>query len=379
MNKNNKIRGVYEKVLDSGVWWINYFDSQGKRRREKAGRKSDAITLYQKRKTEALQGKKLPEKLRAKAVTFGELADDGREYCKRNNAGYGRSEKYRIQALKDQFGARNAESITPQDFERWFEEKEWQPATVNRFRTTLSMIYREGVSNKKVIGNPARLIRHRKGATERVRYLNERAADEEAKIRAAIMERYAEHLSEFEFALNTGMRKSEQYRSEWLHVNLERRQLFVPISKNGLSRHIPLNRTAVTVLSRLRKPGQTARIFVSMCQRGNHKSGTPLESSKHWFARAVKQAGVQDFTWHDLRHTFASRLVMAGVDLRTVQVLMGHKNIQMTCRYAHLAPSHTLAAVEQLVSDEKQLEQATATTTATEDFCQAEAESVVLM
>jgi hypothetical protein len=45
MNKNNKIRGVYEKVLGSGVWWINYFDSQGKRRREKAGRKSDAITL----------------------------------------------------------------------------------------------------------------------------------------------------------------------------------------------------------------------------------------------------------------------------------------------------------------------------------------------
>ena len=75
----------------------------------------------------------------------------------------------------------------------------------------------------------------------------------------------------------------------------------------------------------------------------------PIEGSKHWFANVVKLAGVRNFTWHDLRHTFASRLVIAGVDLRTVQVLMGHKIIQMTCRYAHLAPSHTLAAVERLV------------------------------
>lgn len=60
------------------------------------------------------------------------------------------------------------------------------------------------------------------------------------------------------------------------------------------------------------------------------------------------KAGLQDFTWHCLRHTFASRLIMAGVDLRTAQELMGHKTIQMTCRYAHLAPKHQLAAVERL-------------------------------
>jgi hypothetical protein len=77
------IRGVYEKLPGSGVWWINYFDSQGKRRREKAGRRSDAVSLYLKRKTEALQGKKLPEKLRSRAISFVELANDGLEYSKR--------------------------------------------------------------------------------------------------------------------------------------------------------------------------------------------------------------------------------------------------------------------------------------------------------
>ena len=75
-----------------------------------------------------------------------------------------------------------------------------------------------------------------------------------------------------------------------------------------------------------------------------------LRSNRHWFEEAVADAGLRDFTWHGLRHTFASRLVMEGVDLRTVQELMGHKTIQMTCRYAHLAPAHQLAAVERLLS-----------------------------
>lgn len=62
----------------------------------------------------------------------------------------------------------------------------------------------------------------------------------------------------------------------------------------------------------------------------------------------MADARIADFTWYCMRHTFASRLVMAGVDIRTVAELMGHKTIQMTMRYAHLAPEHNLAAVERL-------------------------------
>jgi hypothetical protein len=76
----------------------------------------------------------------------------------------------------------------------------------------------------------------------------------------------------------------------------------------------------------------------------------PLQGYKHWFISAVSEAGLKDFTWYCLRHTFASRLTMAGVDLRTVAELMGHKTIQMTMRYAHPAPAHQLAAVERLIS-----------------------------
>jgi len=78
------------------------------------------------------------------------------------------------------------------------------------------------------------------------------------------------------------------------------------------------------------------------------RSGEPLLGARHWFEDAVKKAGIKDFTWHDLRHTFASRLVMKDVDIRTVAELMGDKSTQMTMRYAHLAPEHKLIAVERL-------------------------------
>jgi integrase len=74
-----------------------------------------------------------------------------------------------------------------------------------------------------------------------------------------------------------------------------------------------------------------------------------IENPRKWFATALEQAGIEGVTWHTLRHTFASRLVMAGVDLKTVQELMGHKTIAMTARCAHLAPTHKLQALETLV------------------------------
>ena len=89
---------------------------------------------------------------------------------------------------------------------------------------------------------------------------------------------------------------------------------------------------------------------------------TPIDACNYMrrvFVPALEAAGIENFHWHDLRHTFASRLVMAGVDLRTVQELMGHKTITMTLRYSHLSPAHQLDAVQRLNR------KPTATTTAT--------------
>jgi integrase len=169
--------------------------------------------------------------------------------------------------------------------------------------------------------------------------------DEESRLRAVIEKEYPFHLPELEIGLHTGMRRSEQYSTEWPNVNSERRIVTIPRAKHGEKRHVPLNSVALSAFRKL-LPNLERSNFVFLDMDGH----AALKSNRHWFKDALKKAGIRNFTWHDLRHTFASRLVMAGVDLRTVQELMGHKTIQMTCRYAHLAPDHELAAVERLVS-----------------------------
>jgi len=388
MSNNGKVRGVYEKVSGSGIWWIHYYDADGRRRREKAGAKSHAIKLYQKRKTQVLQGVKLPESFRAKPATFGEIAKAALDYSRNEKASHAHDE-YRMAPLLDQFDDRAAEGILLEEFERWLNreaaERDWSPATKNRYIALLKLTYRLAEKNRKIKANPARLLRMRKENNARVRYLNQHTPlktkveylkdckDEESRLRAVISAEYPYHLPELEIAVNTGMRRSEQYRSIWADVDFARHILTVRQSKHGEARYVPLNTTALAVLEFLQaRAGESNHVFLRM------RSDEPLTKNRHWFEDAVMRAGIKDFTWHDLRHTFASRLIMAGVDLRTVQELMGHKTIQMTCRYAHLASSHQLAAVERLVPHNSQygvpletneadgaVEQPTATTTAT--------------
>ena len=337
-------RGVFEKVQGSGAWWVRFTDAGGKLRREKAGSKSNAISLYQKRKAEALTGKKLPEKLRARVVRFSELAEDARKHVRTANEGH-QSDEYRIDRLDEQFGSLPA--LIPIDSLReWFDEQEWEAGTYNRARTVLSLIYRLGMENKKADSNPAKLLKHKRENDGRVRFLNQFSPDEETRLREAVSAKYAIHMPELDIALNTGMRRSEQYlRLDWNCVDLFRRDVYVPQSKNGSSRHIPLNADAVSAFKEMfaRTKGK-GPIFAA--KRG----GERLLGPRHWLEEAVETAKLVGLTWHDLRHTFASRLVMAGVDLRTVAELLGHKKIQMTMRYAHLAPQHKMAAVEKLDS-----------------------------
>jgi site-specific recombinase XerD len=339
-----KVRGVFEKAPGSKIWWICYFDGDGRKRREKVGRKSDAIDLYRKRKMEALQGKKLPEKLRAPKVSFAELAKDALEYSEAHKLSYA-DDKVRMAKLKDWIGQRPADSLSSQEIEHWLVTKAagLKPATLNRYRALLSLTYRLGMQNGKVLTNPARLVRQRKEENGRVRFLSQ---EEEHSLRTVIQNGYLNHENELDLALNTGLRRGEQYGLTWECVNLELRQLTVARSKNGETRHVPLNDAAINALRSL-QASRNGNPYVFLAS-----DGTRLYSSRFWFDAAVADAKLSDFTWHCLRHTFASRLVMKGVDLRTVQELMGHKTIQMTVRYAHLAPQHRLAAVQRLCDTE---------------------------
>ena len=138
------------------------------------------------------------------------------------------------------------------------------------------------------------------------------------------------------------MRKGEQYSLEWSQVSFRRKRILLEETKNGSSREIPMNKSCIAAMEALY---ENRRHEGRVCQS---KYGKDLNDSRSWFDLCIKDAGIQNFTWHCLRHTFISRLVMAGVDLRTAQELAGHKTISMTVRYAHLAPEHNQAAIEKL-------------------------------
>lgn len=342
--EERKLRGIYEREPGSNIWWIRYADAMGRIRREKAGTKGAAIKLYQKRKTEVLQGKKLPENLRAPMVGFADLAKDALAYSKAHKRSYG-DDVIRMEKLLSSFRGRSAESITPRELERFLaenaEENKWAPATINRYRALLSLVYRLGIESGKVKENPARLVKHRQENNARVRWLSN---EEEVRLRTYIQNTCPEHIPELDLALHTGMRLGEMYSLTWENVNTSRKVLTIPRSKNGETRHVPLNATAVSALTELRKRSDGTGSVV------RNLDGDALAGPRYWFEPALPKAKVRRFSWHCLRHTFASRLVMAGVDLRTVQELMGHKSIEMTVRYSHLAPKHTLAAVERLAT-----------------------------
>src|ERR1700722_5730574 len=281
-----KQRGVFEKEPGSSVWWIRYTDSEGRYRREKAGTKGGAIQLYRKRKTEALQGKKLPETLRRRDVRFFELAEAARAYCRANNLGW-RTDLCRIGHLLEEFGDGPAE-ISIDDLRKWFSEQEWTSATFNRYRSMLSLIYRLGMESKKVASNPAKLLKYKREDNGRIRFLNQNGAqDEEARLRAAIEAQFPSHVPEFEIALHTGMRPSEQYSLTWDRVDRFGRRVTIPRSKNGKVRHIPLNSKALAAFKALtRRPADgTGAVFVNL-------KGEEVQGYKHWFGPAVENAGM---------------------------------------------------------------------------------------
>lgn len=341
-------RGIFEREKDSGIWWIRWTDLDGHKRREKVGNRSAAEKLLAKRHTQKLEHRKLPENFRSKAVTFQELSQDALLYSKAENSGKQTYELgLRIDQLLPVFGSRPAESIKKNEIVAWLSEqaaeRNWASSSRNRWQATFSLIFRVGIDNEKIERNPAARIRRKTEGNGRVRFLSDA---EEAKLRSAIKRRFPEFLPHFLLSIHSGMRMSEQYSLLWNQVSFERRQIHLPKTKNGHPRTLPLNTIALAALKQMRgedTPAGTTPVFPSTW------TGDALQGSRGWFPTALEEAKIEGYTWHCNRHTFASRLVMAGVDLRTVAELLGHKTLQMIMRYSHLAPEHQVSAVERLV------------------------------
>jgi len=139
-------------------------------------------------------------------------------------------------------------------------------------------------------------------------------------------------------AVNTGMRRGEILGLTWENVDLRNGFILVGQSKNGDRREIPINGAAHEALKAIVRRIDTPHVFCD-------KKGNVFKGGRNAFERACKRAGIYNFRFHDLRHTAASFMAMAGVDLMAIKQILGHKTIQMTLRYSHLSPGHLRNAV----------------------------------
>lgn len=269
------------------------------------------------------------------------------------------------------------DEISPQKVEKWRSaclKKGQAPATVNRNLVVLKSVLSKAVQWEVLEDHPLRRVKQLKiDRSPNVRYLSE---DEECRLRAALDEREGRLCSERESAnawraersyellpdlskqpfvdylkpltllsLNTGARQGELFRMQWEDIDFDRKSMALVMrgKRKSHTRHIPLNREAYDLLVdwRSMQPASSKLVFPS-------KNGEKFDNIQSSWENLKKQAGIINFRWHDMRHHFASRLVMNGIPLNTVRELLGHASVEMTLRYAHLAPEQKERAVATL-------------------------------
>lgn len=335
-------RGLFERPKDSGVWWIQWSDQYSKVHREKIGSKATARRVYQKRKTDVVEGRKLPD-LKRKELTLAQLVDRYKEEtaAKKSGAWDARIAAHWIERL----GEWQIEAIQPGDIEKvksaWL--KECQPGTVNRRLAYLKTLYGKAVRDEITDRNPL--------AAKRVKMLRENPAErpillpesEEALFGAFGRQDVLAIL----LSLHTGMRISEVMEAARTDANVKRKTLAVEDAKGGGRQQIFLSPIALAVVRELLEATKGSKWLFPAPTGDGHLSQSVLS---HRFSRIAERLGLVDLTFHCLRHTYISRLVMVGTPIVTVQRLARHKSIQMTLRYAHLAPDHTWGALDTLVA-----------------------------
>lgn len=214
-----------------------------------------------------------------------------------------------------------------------------KPATTNRQINTIKGCLSRAVEWGVIESHDLRKVKTLKVDNSKVRYLN---TEEEKRLRESLKNCKTQFLEPIVLlAMNTGMRKGELLSLEWSHVNFENKILTVDFqnAKSGSTRHIPLNTEAFNQLDNWQKmSSSTGFVF-------KDKNNQPLKDFPSIWSDVLDSAAITNFRFHDLRHHFASKLVMASIDLNTVRELLGHSDLKMTLRYAHLAPEHKAAAV----------------------------------
>lgn len=339
-----KAKGIYKR---GRMWWIRYAGPDGRIRFESSQSTSfkDALGVLIKRKKEVMEGNSPMPSKRIGNHTFKELADSYLTWAHRQRS-FSSKRGFVLQLL-EAFGNLPLRFFTTKLVEEFQTQRLTQgnkPATVNRLIATLKHMFTKAVDWDMVEEEALKRVRKVKLLREDNRRL--RFLSKEEMLR--LLESCSSHLHPIVLtAFNTGMRKSEILNLRWNQVDFKHGFILLEVTKSGERREIPMNQILRETLRKIPRRLNNPHVFTN-------GKGKPYKDVKGSFASALRKAGIKDFKFHDLRHTFASHLVMEGVDLTTVKELLGHKTLNMTLRYAHLAPGHKVRAVSVL---EKLLDQ----------------------
>jgi integrase len=333
-------QGIYKR---GSVYWIRYIGTDKKIHRESSGSTKfhDAEQLYIKRREEKRNGRSNNhEPNRIADHTFQELAEEYLKWTVRQRCF--RYKNIMIGQLLTTFKNYRLNQINTRLLEHYQAERIKRgnkASTVNRVIATVKHMYTKAVEWDMASEELLRRVRKVKLLEEnnrRLRFLSK----EECQ---SLIESCNINIRDIVIiALNTGMRKGEILSLKWDNVDLTHGFILLNETKNGDRREIPINDTARKILGRQEKASDIDYVFYNRVTR----------EALYWiyssFGKACRKAGIINFRFHDLRHTFASQLVMAGVDIVTVKELLGHKSLTMTLRYAHLSQGHKVKAVHLL-------------------------------
>ena len=378
--------GFLARVTPSGVitYGIRYCDPRGKQRRESLklafpSVQANVARAAAKKRLAEIEldietAKKAPHGYAPGLTLRGFIDEHYADWLTANT----KSGKLRVPAIKAAFPdllGRPIGEITGLAIEKWRTERlkaGISPSTTNRNIASLRGVFSRAVEWGLLAAHPLQSVKMMREPGGKVRWLSD---DEEARLRAALEAREARErtgrasanewraarnyellpdLPEGQFvdylrpmillSLNTGARQGELVKLRWDAVDLDNAVITFhgDTTKSGATRHIPLNSEALETLKRWHAQSVGSIVFAG-------RAGDELVEIKTAWNNLLKKAKITAFRWHDMRHHFASRLVMAGVDLNTVRELLGHSDLKMTLRYAHLAPEHKAAAVQKLM------------------------------
>ena len=335
------------KRKGSDIWRINIrHDGKKIQKSLKTSNKKLAKTIEAKLLAEIVEGTYY-EKLIGRNKTFRDLMDKFlKVHAPKVSGNMQRSYRTSLNHLDSFFGKSNLLSITPRNISRYKmlrNDEGAAPATINRELAMLSKAFNMAVKEWEWLkDNPVAKVPREKEDNERDRWLT---VGEEV----SLLENCPEWLGDIIlFNLHTGLRQDELLSLTWDRVDVFRKTILIKDTKNGKPRTVPLNKTALGILeSKASVISIRSRIvFHSMC-------GTKIDKHnlRRAFVIAMERAGIEDFTYHGLRHTFATRLAQSGVDLYKISKLLGHKDIKTTQRYAHHCPESLRDGVEVLEVD----------------------------